>query len=140
MCMFVGNSKLYFLQHKLFLLKVWHIWRIELGSIIFLLDILHLVHFPAGIYLFKVNNRNSRTMCKICSKLTIKTPERGQWRFLVSLLSTLNRFHTLFWCFYWTSKCPLGSCHWSLSITPKNSRKPEVYKEIRGMKWVNRLK
>ena len=27
---------------------------------------------PAGIYLFKVNNRNNRTMCEICSKLTIK--------------------------------------------------------------------
>ena len=31
---------------------------------------------PAGIYLFKVNNRNTRTRCVICSKLTIKTPER----------------------------------------------------------------
>ena len=29
----------------------------------------------AGIYFFKVNNGNTRTMCKICSKLTIKTPE-----------------------------------------------------------------
>ena len=34
---------------------------------------------PLGIY-FKVNNRNTKTMCKICSKLTIKTPERCQWR------------------------------------------------------------
>ena len=31
---------------------------------------------PVGIYLFKVNYRNIRTMCEICSKLTIKTPER----------------------------------------------------------------
>ena len=31
---------------------------------------------PAGNYMFKVNNRNTRTRCKICSKLTIKTPER----------------------------------------------------------------
>ena len=40
-------------------------------------------------------------MCKICSKLTITTPER---------LLTLNRFHILFWCYYcwlWTSKCRL---------------------------------
>ena len=36
--------------------------------------------FLAGIYLFKVKNRNSRTICEICSKLTIKTPERHQWR------------------------------------------------------------
>ena len=34
------------------------------------------IAFPAGIYLLKVNNRNTRTRCEICSKLTIKTPER----------------------------------------------------------------
>ena len=28
------------------------------------------------IYLFKFNNENTRTMCEVCSKLTIKTPER----------------------------------------------------------------
>ena len=32
---------------------------------------------PAGIYLPKVNNRNTRTRCEICSKLTIETPERS---------------------------------------------------------------
>ena len=31
---------------------------------------------PAGNYMFKVNNRNSRTRCEICSKFKIKTPER----------------------------------------------------------------
>ena len=36
--------------------------------------------YPAGIYLFKVNNRNTRTRYEICSKLTINTPERRQWR------------------------------------------------------------
>ena len=36
--------------------------------------------FPAGIYLLKVNNRNTRTRCEICSKLTIKIPERPYWR------------------------------------------------------------
>ena len=35
---------------------------------------------PNGIYLFKVNNRNTRTRCEICSKLTINTPERRQCR------------------------------------------------------------
>ena len=33
----------------------------------------------AGIYLLKVNNRNTRIRCEICSKLTIKIPERRQW-------------------------------------------------------------
>ena len=31
---------------------------------------------PAGNCMFKVNNRTTRTRCEICSKLTIKTPER----------------------------------------------------------------
>ena len=32
------------------------------------------------IYLLKVVNRNTTTKCEIYSKLTIKTPERRQWR------------------------------------------------------------
>ena len=32
--------------------------------------------FLAGIYLFKVNNGNTKTFCEICSKLTIETLER----------------------------------------------------------------
>ena len=35
---------------------------------------------PADIYFLKVNNRNTRTMCEIYSKLTIKPPERRYWR------------------------------------------------------------
>ena len=30
-------------------------------------------------YLIKVNNINTRTRCELCSKLTIKTPERRHW-------------------------------------------------------------
>ena len=30
--------------------------------------------------MFKANNRNTRTRCEICLKLTIKRPERSQWR------------------------------------------------------------
>ena len=44
---------------------------------------------PANIYLFKINNRNTRKRCEICSKLTIKSPERRHWL-------TLNIFHTFF--------------------------------------------
>ena len=74
------------------------------------------VHFslsfcPAENYLLKVNNVNTRAMCEISSRFTVKTPEWRQWCFLVPLLLTLNRFHALFWRFYcWrsTSKCKLG--------------------------------
>ena len=33
-----------------------------------------------GIFLFKINNGNTRTMYEICSKLTISTPEGRHWR------------------------------------------------------------
>ena len=60
----------------------------------------------AGNYMFKVKNRNTRTGCEICSKLTIKISEPHYWRrsgvvivnfdnishlVLVFLLLTLNR-------------------------------------------------
>ena len=36
--------------------------------------------FPVGIYLFKVNYRNTRPVREICLKLTIKAPERHESR------------------------------------------------------------
>ena len=30
--------------------------------------------------MLKVNNRNTRTRCEICSDVTIKTTEQRQWR------------------------------------------------------------
>ena len=52
----------------------------------------YLSHLPAGNYMFKVNNRNSRARCEICSKLTIKLPERHYWRHLVPVLFSITRF------------------------------------------------
>ena len=49
--------------------------------------------------------------CVKCSKLTTKASKQHHDVVLVSLLLTLNRFHTLFWCFHcWlqTSKYQLG--------------------------------
>ena len=40
------------------------------------------------IYPLKVNNRNTRIRSEICSKLTIKTPERAPWR--RSIISVVN--------------------------------------------------
>ena len=54
------------------------------------------VKFPVAIYMFKVNNRSTRARCEICSKLTIKTPERRHGVILVSLSLTWNIFHALF--------------------------------------------
>ena len=35
--------------------------------------------WPTGSCMFKVNDRNIKTKCEICLKLTLKTPERRQW-------------------------------------------------------------
>ena len=42
----------------------------------FLSYVLKLRSIPADNHIFKANNRNIRKRCEICSKLTIKTPER----------------------------------------------------------------
>ena len=58
---------------------------------------------PTGNYMFKVSNRNTRTGCEICSKLTITTPERPSGVFIINfehishlalffLLLTLNMY------------------------------------------------
>ena len=52
--------------------------------------------FPTGINLFKINIRNTRTICEICLKLTIKRAER----LLVALLLTLKKFYKPFWCLH----------------------------------------
>ena len=54
--------------------------------------------FPANIYLFKFNIRNTARRCKICSKLTIKTLERRQWH-----------RSSVFYCQLWTYFTPFTS-------------------------------
>ena len=41
---------------------------------------------PAGNYMFKVNSRNTRTWCEICSKLKIKIPEQRLSRRYVAFI------------------------------------------------------
>ena len=36
-------------------------------------------YYPAEIYFFEANKRKTTTMCEICSKLTITTPDQSQW-------------------------------------------------------------
>ena len=40
---------------------------------------------PIGIYLFKDINRNTKTMCLICSKFVINTPEGRPSVFIVNI-------------------------------------------------------
>ena len=53
--------------------------------------------YPPNIYLFKVNNRNTRKRCEACLKLTIKTAERPHDSCLKSLNTPLHSF--FIYCF-----------------------------------------
>ena len=66
-----------------------------------------IVNNPANIYLFNINNRNTKKRCEICSKLTIKTSNDVSDVALVSLLLTLNKFYTLLFVSL-TGKCLPG--------------------------------
>ena len=60
-------------------------------------------HMQTGIYLLKVKNRNTRTKCDICLKLTIKTSERRRklycwlWTYFTpcSSISIVNFRHAI---------------------------------------------
>ena len=53
------------------------------NSLEFDFQIKSLCRNPAVNYIFKVNNRNTRTRCEICSKLTKETPEQRHYVFIV---------------------------------------------------------
>ena len=87
---------------------------------------------PVNIYLFKDNNGNTRKRCEICSKLIIKTYEQRHWRdvVLLSLLLTLNIYHTLFYVSISYYEQAIACCAssffqqfppWKLRINHRNS-------------------
>ena len=70
------------------------------------------LHLPSlSICLLKVNDRNIRTRCEICSKLTIKTPERCQWHcsgvFIINF-DHISHFVLVFLLLTLTCNCWLG--------------------------------
>ena len=77
-------------------------------NVLLLLLTLNISISLADIYLFKFNNGNTRTMCKICSKLIIKTPE---WR---------------------TSKCQLGERYFSFTFVFRHKINKNT---IKWIKW-----
>ena len=55
-------------KHCLKKLKILHAYKI---SLIFVVE----DNYHVNNYMFKIDIKSTRRMCKICSKLTIKTPE-----------------------------------------------------------------
>ena len=56
--------------------------------------------YSAGMNILKINNRNTRTRCEICSKLTIKRHLNDAIDVALASLLTLKIFNTLLYYFY----------------------------------------
>ena len=66
------------INHQLLIARL-PAYSFHIESLEFISSYLKKKNSSAGIYLLKINDRNTRTICEICSKLTKKTPERCQW-------------------------------------------------------------
>ena len=63
-------------ERSLFVLAWWYYSHLRYQNIAkFPFSFTKFKTIPANIYLFKVNDRNTRKRCEICLKLQIKTPE-----------------------------------------------------------------
>ena len=66
---------------------------------------------PANIHVLRVNNRSTRPRYGICSKLTIKTPERRYWcRFSVFIVNYGHILHLVFLLLTVNMLLPAGYC------------------------------
>ena len=65
----------------------WHSYLPWIFQEIFRID-------PTGSYLHKLNNRNTRTTCKTCSKLTIMAPSRTTASVLIREIGVMENPHT----------------------------------------------
>ena len=105
----MGNCLcLFYIIRKLQIVTVKIIWMLTYIQALKLIT-WDMRKLPANINLFKVNNRNTRKMCEICSKLTIKTPERRQWRRSGAFIVDLNTFvnFSFFKNHFWIKTFPL---------------------------------
>ena len=67
-------------------------------------NIILIKYYPPGIYLLKVNDRNTRTRCEMCSKLGIKTPEQRKWCTFFGWKFALIYFSRIFREYIFTDK------------------------------------
>ena len=72
-------------------------WTCSVGFVYVQVTSANVSYHRVGIYLFKVSNGKTRTMCEICSKLTIKTLE---W--------CHRRRSDVYIDEFWISKCQVG--------------------------------
>ena len=84
-------------------------------------------YFPAGIYVLKVNNGNTKIPCEICSKLTIKTPERGHWRHFGVFIVNFEQISHIVLVFPSDRKISL--------LEQEKTREEVLFRKVKGRQW-----
>ena len=72
---------------------------------------------PANFYLFKIKNKKIRKSCKICSKFTIKPPERHYWLRSGVFLVNFKQISQLFLVFLSVTEVSLWQNGECLTVT-----------------------
>lgn len=71
--------------------------------------------YPASIYSFKGNNRNTKKWFEICSVLTRKTSERHTvWEFLLIKLQALPFCFLFLFFFFWVTRVKSKKYSWRI--------------------------
>ena len=91
-----------FSKFHLNILSVEHLWTAVSEMLWYYRNKLFFFIILPSIYLLKVNNKNTRTRSEIYSKLTIKTPERLQWRRSGVFIVIFEHVSHLVLVFLWT--------------------------------------
>ena len=98
----VQNAALYTIMNEWRLISM-SAWIVRIRSVI---------NNPAIIYLFKVNNISTRKRCEICSKLTLKIPQRCHWRCSSVFYVNFENIPYLFILFSIVVYC--GKCYYNV--------------------------
>ena len=75
-------------------IQMYYWWLLHLRS--------DFVYHPSRHLFFKVDNRNTKTMCKICAKFTIMTPERHHWSRSYIFIVNFEQTSHIFLYFRWS--------------------------------------
>ena len=126
-------------------------WIIKRRKVTFFFDYQHISGcknlFPAGNYMFKVNNRNTRTRCEICSKLTIKDQDNARHRSGVLIVKfELENAGWVYW--FWliirlirkaTSPGNKAQSQYNLSVLKLPLNLISLEKQFNFITWINKV-
>ena len=78
-----------------------------------------IILLPSRLLHVKVNNRNTRTRCEICPKLTIKIPEQRHWRVFIVNFENISHLILVYLLLNLNMQLPAGLnliCEFNLGL------------------------